>query len=274
MSKEYKFHEVADIFPLDEEGLDMLTDDISKYGQQNAIELLNDLILDGRRRYLACAKAGITPRFMEMDIEDPVDYVLSINLHRRHLTLGQRAIVAVKAAKLKEKYASEAKDRMISGKGHDGSGGRGHKRNPMENLPQGLDTGKTRDKLGQKFGVSGRSVDSASRVLDRGSTALKDAATTGLIAVSTAEKITKLPKEHQDVLVERVKQARAEGKRAKVRTELDNRKESEFEFDADLKGVGVIRAHEAINSLKRIPKDDPLKIRGFQIVTDWIKHNK
>ena len=36
------------------------------------------------------------------------------------------------------------------------------------------------------------------------------------------------------------------------------------------RGVGVDRANEAINCLKRIPKNDRLRKRGFQIVTDWI----
>lgn len=40
------------------------------------------------------------------------------------------------------------------------------------------------------------------------------------------------------------------------------------------KGVGVIRANEAINSLIRIPKNDALRKRGFQLVMDWIKHNQ
>lgn len=38
--------------------------------------------------------------------------------------------------------------------------------------------------------------------------------------------------------------------------------------------VGVLRANEAIDCLKRIPKNDPHRKRGFQIVTDWIKHNR
>lgn len=38
-------------------------------------------------------------------------------------------------------------------------------------------------------------------------------------------------------------------------------------------GVGVDRANEAINCLIRIPKNDALRKRGFQIVTDWISHN-
>lgn len=39
-------------------------------------------------------------------------------------------------------------------------------------------------------------------------------------------------------------------------------------------GKGVMLANEAINCLMRIPKNDPLRKRGFQIVTDWIRHNK
>lgn len=39
-------------------------------------------------------------------------------------------------------------------------------------------------------------------------------------------------------------------------------------------GVGVERAHEAIACLKRIPAGDALRKRAFEIVIDWIKHNK
>jgi ParB-like chromosome segregation protein Spo0J len=41
-----------------------------------------------------------------------------------------------------------------------------------------------------------------------------------------------------------------------------------------VKGVGIIRGHEAINCLIRIPKNDALRKRGFQVVTDWIRHNR
>jgi hypothetical protein len=41
-----------------------------------------------------------------------------------------------------------------------------------------------------------------------------------------------------------------------------------------LRGVGVLRANEAIDRLKQIPRNDRLRKRGFQVVTDWIRHNK
>jgi hypothetical protein len=52
------------------------------------------------------------------------------------------------AARAKEYYEKAAKERMNSGKGADGSGGRGNKRNPEANLPEGL-PGRSRDKAGK-----------------------------------------------------------------------------------------------------------------------------
>jgi len=43
--------------------------------------------------------------------------------------------------------------------------------------------------------------------------------------------------------------------------------------EVKLRGVGVSRAHEALNCLMRIPKNDPLRERGFQVVADWIDQN-
>jgi ParB/RepB/Spo0J family partition protein len=37
--------------------------------------------------------------------------------------------------------------------------------------------------------------------------------------------------------------------------------------------VGVEYGNQAVNCLKRIPKNDPLRKRGFQIVADWMKQN-
>jgi hypothetical protein len=39
--------------------------------------------------------------------------------------------------------------------------------------------------------------------------------------------------------------------------------------DPNVRGKGITLAHEAINSLSRIPKNDALRHRGFQLVLDW-----
>ena len=40
------------------------------------------------------------------------------------------------------------------------------------------------------------------------------------------------------------------------------------------RGVGVLQANEAIDALKRIPKNDALRKRAFQIVRDWMDSNE
>jgi hypothetical protein len=73
---------------------------------------------------------------------------------------------AARAEVLRKKLAEEAKVREMTGKGADGSGGRGHRKNPGAPAPQGLSgTGRSRDEVGKAFGVSGKSVDAALRSL-------------------------------------------------------------------------------------------------------------
>ena len=49
----FEFHEAANIFPIDQENIQSLAEDIKKNGQQIPIELLDGKILDGRRRSMA-----------------------------------------------------------------------------------------------------------------------------------------------------------------------------------------------------------------------------
>jgi hypothetical protein len=97
------FHPIANIFPL-VGGADLaaLVVDIKAHGLHNPITLHTDgSVLDGRNRYRACLAAHITPRFVTWDGKgSALAFVLSLNLHRRHLNESQRAMVAAKIATL------------------------------------------------------------------------------------------------------------------------------------------------------------------------------
>jgi len=100
--------------PMDEEELRRLADDIRENGLLEPIELYEGKILDGRNRYQACLLVGVKPTVLawEPDGRSPLAYVLAKNLHRRHLTIAQRAALAVD---LLPRLREEAKERQVAG---------------------------------------------------------------------------------------------------------------------------------------------------------------
>jgi hypothetical protein len=102
-TKRFEFHEMANLFPmLGADELRALASDISENGQREPITLFEGKILDGRNRYVACRHASVEPLFTEYDGRDPINYVVSLNLKRRHLNESQRAMVAAKLANLSD----------------------------------------------------------------------------------------------------------------------------------------------------------------------------
>lgn len=98
-----KVHPAADAFPMmTDSQYESLKTDIAQRGLQEPIVYWRDCLLDGRNRLKACVELGIDPDETTLaDDADPVAYVVSLNIHRRHLTTPQRAMVAAKLAKLK-----------------------------------------------------------------------------------------------------------------------------------------------------------------------------
>jgi chromosome segregation ATPase len=74
-----------------------LVNDIATNGLNNPIVLHDGFILDGGNRYRACIEADVEPTFTGYDGGNPVLFVLSANLHRRHLTPGQNAAIVSSA---------------------------------------------------------------------------------------------------------------------------------------------------------------------------------
>lgn len=70
-----------------------LVEDIKANGLRESIVLHESMVIDGGNRYRACLDAGIEPHFVGMPSGDVISFVLSANLHRRHLTAGQHAAI-------------------------------------------------------------------------------------------------------------------------------------------------------------------------------------
>lgn len=94
----YELHPLCTLFPrLSEAEAASLRDDIMANGLRQPIILHKGMILDGGNRYRACVDAGVEPKFVEFDGENIVSFVLSANLHRRHLSAGQQAAIVASA---------------------------------------------------------------------------------------------------------------------------------------------------------------------------------
>jgi N6-adenosine-specific RNA methylase IME4 len=168
-----EFHPLADIFPL-VEGQDLaeLVADIREHGLREPIVIYEDRILDGRNRYRACSAAGVEPTFAAYTGDDPVAYVVSLNLRRRHLSESQRAMVAAKLATLK-------------------LGDNQH----SEGLPIGRGS--------QLLNVGERTVARAREVQEHGASELVHAVEQGVVSVSAAADIATQPIEEQREIVAR-----------------------------------------------------------------------
>jgi hypothetical protein len=170
----YEFHPLAKVFPLIEGAeFDELVADVKANGLNEVITTYEGMILDGRNRYRACIAAGIEPVTSPYIGNDPVGYVISSNLRRRHLNESQRALVAARLATLKD----------------------GQRADLIEGLPIG--------RASELLSVGERSVARAREVQDHGVPELVHAVEQGSVSVSAAADVATLPKCEQVEVVAR-----------------------------------------------------------------------
>jgi hypothetical protein len=123
------FHPLADVFPLLEgEEFDALVADIKAHGLREKIALsCEGKIIDGRNRYLALQQLGIDPGskyfchargadgepIRDDDHDGVRTYIISANIHRRHLTAEQKReliakLIAAQPEKSNRQIAKQA----------------------------------------------------------------------------------------------------------------------------------------------------------------------
>lgn len=90
---DFPVHPAAQVFPmLAADELNELADDIKANGLVHALVVKDGILIDGRNRREACRIAGVDPATVELNGADPIAYILSSNINRRHMTKGQRAM--------------------------------------------------------------------------------------------------------------------------------------------------------------------------------------
>jgi cell division protein FtsB len=144
------FHEVANLFPLLEGAeFEALKADIAEHGQREPVWTYQGKVIDGRNRCRACEALGVRPKTREWDGKGSlVSFVLSLNLHRRHLTGSQLATVAVALLPLLE---AEAKDRQREGGKR---AGRGRPEKGRQKLAEPVADGRAAQQAAQLVGTN------------------------------------------------------------------------------------------------------------------------
>lgn len=245
-----EFHPLANLFPLIEgDEFTEFCEDIRKNGVRDPIELFEGKILDGRNRYRALAQlldtaairgegwgvfagscmladdlepAGDVLWFKQFDPAidgDPLTYVLSKNLRRRHLNESQRATVAAKLANLPN-------PRTLAH--HPAEERRNSSENSSANLQNPPPAPVSQADAAGLLNVSTRSVATAKKVLERGTPALVRAVDQGHMSVSAAAMTLDLPRAAQNKIA--AKAEAGEANAARTITKQLRRAEREVEL--------------------------------------------
>jgi ParB-like chromosome segregation protein Spo0J len=183
-----KAHAAAMLFPMmSDNELNELAADIADHGQHHAIITWNELIVDGRNRWRACEIAGVEPETRERSFADDGEvarYVLSENVHRRHLSIADKMRLVPQVLGM---YEAAAASRMKAGK-----------KDPSANLQQGH---RAADDVARDLGVSPRTVQNRIAVEKRGVPELGGMVDRGEVSVSAAAEVAKMDKAKQRAAV-------------------------------------------------------------------------
>ena len=173
-----KSHEYADLFPMMATAdIARLAEDIRENGQANPIVTYEGKILDGRNRYQACLMAEVDPRFTEYEGTTPLVFVVSHNLHRRHLNESQRGMVGARLANLQH-----------------GEMGNGRKVDSAIALSKSPVTQK---QAAEMLNIGVDTLKRSKAVLKNGIPELQDMQMSGEVSAKAACEVAKLPEEEQ-----------------------------------------------------------------------------
>ena len=111
----YRVHPAAAVFPImSGREFDELVEDVRVNGLREPVVVSGDQLIDGRNRVRACAAAGVVPQVRELEHgTDVASWVMSVNVHRRHLDASQRALLASRLSALSDEVTLSQAGEMM-----------------------------------------------------------------------------------------------------------------------------------------------------------------
>lgn len=247
------------IIPLNTLERSNLEGNLTAYGCLTPLVVWNgeNILLDGHNRREICEAYGIPFSVVEIELPDrdsALDWIDRNQLGRRNLPPDQMAL-------LRGRVYNRAKARQ------GGTGANQH----TEQKPQNDGSANTAKRLSEEFGVSKATIErdgqfaSAVETLKAIDPDIEREIVSGehtkANVVKAARQVTANPAEPEKAL-EILRPVQPVEEPTPPRPVPNGPKK------------GLELAHEAIGVLRRIPRDDQFRARGFQIVEDWITQAK
>jgi N6-adenosine-specific RNA methylase IME4 len=178
------FHPLVEIFPpMERTAFTAFVRDIQEHGIREPITTYRGQILDGRNRFFAAEQLGIECPTREYTGDNPLAFVISMNLQRRQLSESQRAMAAARAANMR-------------------SGARTDRPSPKSDEVSAADAAK-------RFTVARSQVFEAKTVIATGSPEIVKAVDAGVLPVSAAAKLVGRTPEFQARVVAKIEDGTA-----------------------------------------------------------------
>jgi ParB family chromosome partitioning protein len=244
---------VGERFRKDLGNLDALAASIRDRGMLQPI-ILNDRheLIAGRRRLEAAKLLGWrdVPCIVRKSLDDALAALIAErdeNTCRKDFAPSEAVALGKVIEKMEREAARKRQQASRTRKGQKVGTAQGGGKSP----PHSSAKGKTRDRVAEAVGMSGRTYEKAKAV------------------VEAAEKE---PKKHAETVAEMDRTGRVEPAYQKVKADTTEKGNplnlSEKEIEARLRTMDL--AGQAINCLRQIYPGDPLRERAFQIVADFI----
>lgn len=187
--------------PLTTDEYIMLEKSILSDGCRDPLVVWDGILVDGHNRYKICQKYNIpfsTVNHTFNDRDEAKLWMMHNQLARRNLNDAQRIAIVRKCessvkAKAEERQKATLKQNIST---------------VRENLP--TRTGRATDELGELAGVSRKTYEHATAVLDMAPEEVSQAMTEGKLSINKAYEVTQLEPEQQEEIAERLKNIKNE----------------------------------------------------------------
>lgn len=182
-------HAFAKAIPeMTEDEYKQLKSDIKEHGQKVPIIIYKGEVLDGRHRSRICQELKLTPKVVEFkgtEVE-AASLVVSLNIKRRHLTVGQRSRIV--NLTLRPAVEAAAKEKQIESKKGNANAAKNKKGNTALDDLEEVNTTKA---LAKAAGVSEGAIKQDLKVMRYSTPEVSEAVASGKISLGAAAKTVK-----------------------------------------------------------------------------------